>query len=201
MYSGSFVSGGLESFGAAEVTDAAQRPRRAGSHVHCGSKLRGQTSGALQVGKTDGSEPSVVNGEVKVAKFYLRWRPPVGAGLAFVMASASVVAPAQAEQFSIKCTWNPQYPITFDEDGKRVMALAKGAMLHKGVVDSITEDELRFHIFPEQPNGGGGVWSRKNGSLNSLSSLSEPIDRRYEDHCFRTKLRLVMSRYDEIWSW
>jgi hypothetical protein len=131
--------------------------------------------------------------ELQTAEFYLRWRRAVGAGLAFVMATASVAAPAQAEQFSIKCTWNPQYTITFDEDSKRVIAQAKGAMLHKGVVDSITEDELRFHILPEQPNGGGGVWNRKNGSLNPLQSLGEPIDHRYEDHCSRTELQPVMS--------
>jgi hypothetical protein len=110
-------------------------------------------------------------------------------------------ASAHAERFSIKCIWNPQFIITFDEESKRVVARAKDAMPHKGVIDSNTEDEIRFHILPEQPNGGGGVWNRKSGSFISLQSLNEPIDKRYEDHCFRTELQPVMEQYDNIWPW
>ena len=105
-------------------------------------------------------------------------------------------APAQAERFSIKCTWHPSYIITFDEESKRVISETPGALTRKGVIDSATDDEIRFHMSVNP--AAGGIWNRKSGSLVLLDSLNLPADKRYENFCFKSELRPVMSMYDKI---
>jgi hypothetical protein len=110
-----------------------------------------------------------------------------------VLLSAVSAAPAQAEQFSIKCIWNPAPSITFDEESKRVIWEVPRAMSHKGVIDSETEDEIRFHL-TIGPLRSDRIWNRKTGALPAES----PNDRTYENHCFKSDLRPVMSTYDEM---
>jgi hypothetical protein len=113
--------------------------------------------------------------------------------LGLVLLSSVLAAPAQAEQFSIKCIWNPTPIITFDEESKRVIWEVPRAMSHKGVIDSETEDEIKFHL-TIGPLRSDRIWNRKTGSLPAES----PNDSKYENHCFKSDLRPVMSTYDEM---
>lgn len=110
--------------------------------------------------------------------------------IAFFFVALSV--PVQAEQFSIKCIGFPGWIITFDEERKRMISETPGGMMHKGIIESSTEDEVRFHSVLVSPEPVL-VWNRKSGVLNRPG---EPQDWRNE--CFRTELRPVMPRYDEI---
>jgi hypothetical protein len=104
-------------------------------------------------------------------------------------------APAQAEQFSIKCIWDPGYIMTFDEERKRVISETPGARANKGIIDSATEDDILFHILYGS-SSPGLIWNRKTGSLVPVETAT---DRRFEQYCFKSELRPIMSLYDGIW--
>ena len=67
------------------------------------------------------------------------------------------------------------------------------AMMHKGTIDSATEDEIRFRMLPGPSDPI--VWNRKSGSL----VIENPNGTTVLNHCFRSDLRPVMSLYDEIY--
>jgi hypothetical protein len=109
-----------------------------------------------------------------------------------------LAAPAQAEQFSIRCTGaSLQYTLTFDEERKRVIVQTTGGSFIKSAIDSDTEEEIRFHYLPVQPNGPGGVWNRKSGVFVVL--VFADASKGTETQCVRIELEPAISRWDDIW--
>jgi hypothetical protein len=99
-------------------------------------------------------------------------------------------APAGAEQFTIKCKWDPGTTITFDEETKRMIWEVPQGMTHVGSIDSVTKDEILFHGL--QTPSFVIIWSRKTGSLDSVN------DKTHMNDCYKSELRPVMPRYDEF---
>ena len=102
--------------------------------------------------------------------------------------------PAHAEQFSIKCIWDPGYIITFDEERKRMIWEVPQGMTYRGAIDSIAGDDIQFRLLID-PLNTGRIWNRKSGSLVPSKAPSDP---KFENYCFRSELRPVMPLYDDM---
>jgi hypothetical protein len=116
--------------------------------------------------------------------------------LGSVLFLAVPIGSARAEQFSIKCPWIAEIFLTFDEEGRRVIQETTGGGWYKGVIDFLSDEEIKFHLLVNHlESSDGGVWNRRTGSLVPLRSPNEPG---FEIHCSSSELRPVMSHYDDL---
>jgi hypothetical protein len=117
--------------------------------------------------------------------------------LGLAMFVVLIAPPARAEQFSIKCPWIAEIFLTFDEEGKRVIQETTGGGWYIGIIDSLTEDKIKFHLLTDRPDpSDGAIWNRKTNSLIPVRSQNDPG---FETHCSSSELRPVMSKYDDLW--
>lgn len=68
----------------------------------------------------------------------------------FCLALLMTGSVANAEQFSIRCSRAGWHHFTFDDGTKRVVSRAPGGgTVQRGYLDSVSDEEIHFHLFQD----------------------------------------------------
>jgi hypothetical protein len=115
-----------------------------------------------------------------------------------IVTNALFVSRAYAEQFSIKCAFQDGYFVTFDTSSARVVYDWPNARALRGRIDQVTESGFRFHLLMVDQPRFDLSWNEKKKMLtwDGIPGNAEHGGR--TDHCQRSELRSIISKYDHI---
>ncbi len=105
---------------------------------------------------------------------------------------------ANAESFSIKCSYTSYFYVSLDTDSGRVVEETLSGSGLKGSIDKIDGERIYFHVLKVGEPNFDLIW---DGREKVLIGVAIPGNATRGSHTFRcdsTELRSMLSRYDDI---
>ena len=118
----------------------------------------------------------------------------IASGLFLSMLSST----ANAESFSIKCSYTSYFYVSFDTDSGRVVEETLSGSGLKGRIDKIDGERIYFHVLKVGEPNFDLIWDGREKVLITVAIPGNATRGSITSVCTTTELRSMLSRYDDI---
>jgi len=105
---------------------------------------------------------------------------------------------ANAESFSIKCSYTSYFYVSFDTDSGRVVEETLSGSGLKGRIDKIDGERIYFHVLKVGEPNFDLIWDGREKVLITVAIPGNATRGSITSVCTTTELRSMLSRYDDI---